>query len=208
MNTPTFPHRGLYAITNGPRADLAAAVEAALMGGARVVQYRDGTTDAARRRSEATALRESCRHHGATLLIEADAELAQAVHADGVHLRRPEDVAAARALLGTGAIIGVSARDSIEIARAAVAAGANYVSFGAFNDSPTIRNAPRASLDLLVQSAALGVPRVAIGGITPDNGQALVAAGADLIASVSCLFGATDIRAMAQQFSALFSADE
>lgn len=208
MNATTFPRHGLYAITNGPRPDLVAAVEAALAGGARVVQYRDGTTDHARRHGEAAALREVCRRHHATLLIESDAELAQATGADGMHLRRPEDVAEARALLGAGAIIGVSARDSMALARAAVAAGANYISFGAFHASPTIHDAPRASLDLLAQSAALGVPRVAIGGVTPDNGRALIAAGADLVASVSCLFGAADVRAMAQRFSALFPAHE
>jgi thiamine-phosphate pyrophosphorylase len=62
-------------------------------------------------------------------------------------------------------------------------------------------------LDLLRQTAALGIPRVAIGGITPDNGRLLIDAGVDFIAAVSAIFGATDVRAAAQRFTDLYSID-
>jgi thiamine-phosphate pyrophosphorylase len=62
-----------------------------------------------------------------------------------------------------------------------------------------------ASIELLRQSAALGVPRVAIGGITPDNGATLVAAGAEFLAVVSALFGAADVRATAERFAGLYA---
>src|SRR6185312_14152545 len=114
-------------------------------------------------------LKQLCDTHAVPLIVNDDVALAFAVGAAGVHLGRDDDdVAAARAALGAGAIIGVSCYDSLERARAAAAAGADYVAFGAFFPSPTKPQAVRASLDLLRQSATLGVPRVAIGGITPD----------------------------------------
>jgi thiamine-phosphate pyrophosphorylase len=200
--------RGLYAITDGPRDGLLDAAAQALAGGARLLQYRDKTHDHPRRRAEADALRQLCRRHGAALIVNDDVELARASQADGVHLGKEDDaLAAARAVLGRDAVIGVSCYDSLERARAAAAAGADYVAFGACFPSPTKPHAPRAPLDLLRQSAALGVPRVAIGGITPDNAPLLVEAGADFLAVISAVFGADDVRAAAQCFARLYPAD-
>ena len=197
--------RGLYAITNGPRPDLPEVVAQALAGGARVLQYRDETQDPARRQNEAAALGQLCRAHGVPLIIDADVALALAVGAGGVHLDDVAAIGSARAALGDQAIIGVSCRDSLERAQAAVRAGASYVSFGAFFHSRTKPLAPRASLDLLRQSAALGVPRVAIGGITPDNGGVLIEAGADYLAAISAVFDASNVRHAAQRISDLYS---
>jgi len=197
--------RGLYAITNGPRPDLPEVAAQALAGGARVLQYRDETQDPARRQHEATALRQLCRAYGVPLIIESDVALALALGADGVHLDDVAGIGSARAALGDQAIIGVSCRDSLERAQVAVHAGANYVSFGAFFRSPTKPLAPRAPIDLLRQSATLGVPRVAIGGITPDNGGSLIEAGADYLAVISAVFGAADVRQAAQRISDLYS---
>jgi len=200
--------QGLYAVTDGPRPDLLDVVAQALAGGARVVQYRDDTDDDLRRRAEAAALTLLCQTHGALLIVDADIPLAKAVGADGVHLG-PEnaDPSVARSQLGADAIIGVSCLASLERATAAAAAAAGYVSFGAFFKSPTKPLAGRASIDLLRQTAALGIPRVAIGGITPDNGRLLVDAGANFIAAVSAVFGAADVRAAAQRFTDLYSID-
>ena len=203
-----FPDRGLYAITDGPRDDLPEVVARALAGGARVLQYRDKTADAARRHAEAIALKRLCDAHAVPLIINDDIALAAAVGAAGVHLGRDDgDVAAARAALGAGAIVGMSCYDSLDRARAAAAAGASYVAFGAFFPSPTKPHAAHASLDLLRQSAALGLPRVAIGGITPDNAPSLVEAGADFLAAISAVFGAADVRAAAQRFARLYPSD-
>lgn len=200
--------RGLYAITDGPRDDLLDVATLALAGGARMLQYRDKTMDYARRHAEAGALRQACRTYGATLIVNDDVALAQAIGADGVHLGKDDDeLAVARATLGSTAIIGVSCYDSIDRARAAVAAGANYIAFGAFFSSPTKPQAPRAMPELLRQSAALGVPRVAIGGITPDNAPALVEAGADFLAVISAVFRAPDVCAAAQRFTRLYPSD-
>ena len=203
-----FPDRGLYAITDGPRDDLRQVVAQALAGGARVLQYRDKTADAARRHAEAVALKQLCDAPAVPLIVNDDVALAAAVGAGGVHLGRDDgDVAAARAVMGAGAIVGVSCYDSLERARAAAAAGADYIAFGAFFPSPTKPHAVRASPDLLRQSATLGLPRVAIGGITPDNAPSLVEAGADLLAVISAVFGAADVRAAAQRFARLYPPD-
>ncbi|TAN16205.1 MAG: thiamine phosphate synthase [Rhodanobacter sp.] len=200
--------RGLYAITDGPRDDLLAVVAQALAGGARLLQYRDLSDDAARRHAEATALMQLCRTHHVPLIIDHDIALAQAVGADGVHLGKDDDdPAAVRAVLGEHAIVGVSCYGSLPRAQAAARAGASYVSFGAFFPSPTKPLAARVPIDLLRQSAALGVPRVAIGGITPDNGASLVEAGADYLAAITAVFAAPDVRAAAQHFADLYPSD-
>ena len=196
---------GLYAITDGPRPDLLDVVAQALAGGARLLQYLDEEWGDTRRHGEATAILRLCRSHGVPLIIHEDIPLAQAVGADGVHIAFSVDgVRAARAALGPDAIIGVACRDSLEHARAAAQAGADYVSFGAMFTSPTKPTATIAPADLLGQSAAFGVARVAIGGITPDNATSLIEAGADYVASISSLFRASDVRREAQRFAQLF----
>ena len=208
MTSTSSADRGLYVITDGPRPDLFQAVKEALLGGARRVQYRDKTHDSERRRHEAGTLLAICREHDVPLIINDDISLAHAIDADGVHLGETDDgIARARDILGSEAIIGVSCYDSLERAQDMAKQGASYVAFGAFFPSPTKPHARRASIDLLRHSAALGIPRVAIGGITPDNGASLVAAGADYLAVISAVFGRPDIRAAAQRFTQLYFPD-
>lgn len=197
--------KGLYAITDGPRPDLEPAVLAALSGGASVVQYRDKTRDRARRSKEAGMLAQACARFGVPLIINDDVDLALECAAAGVHLGADDvDVEVAQRRMGQDAIVGVSCYDSLQRAREMAAQGASYVAFGAFYPSTTKPGARKAGLDLLVESADLGIPRVAIGGISPDNAAALIGAGADCVAVVSALFGAADIQARARQFSQLF----
>lgn len=204
--TPFPPLRGLYAITDGPRADLVEASAAALAGGARLLQYRDKTHDAARRADEARALQALCAAHGVPLIVNDDVELAAAVGAAGVHLGEDDlAVGAARARLGAQAIVGVSCYDSIERARRLAAAGADYLAFGAFFPSPTKPQARRATTGLLRAAKPLGLPLVAIGGITPDNAAPLVDAGADCLAVISALFAHADVQTQARRFSHLFA---
>jgi thiamine-phosphate pyrophosphorylase len=88
----------------------------------------------------------------------------------------------------------------------AVHQGADYVAFGAFFASSVKPGAVRASIDMLRQAkAGLHLPIVAIGGITQQNGAALVEAGADALAVISALWNAPDIEASARGFSTLFS---
>jgi thiamine-phosphate pyrophosphorylase len=205
MAHPLLTRNGLYAITDGPRDDLVAACEAAIEGGAVLLQYRDKTGDAARRLAEARALAELCAQRRIALIVNDDVDLALASGAMGVHLGENDaDIASARAKLGPCTIIGVSCYDSIERARALAAAGADYLAFGAFHPSPTKPNARKATPSLLREAQFLGVPLVAIGGITPENGAALVEAGANYLAAISAVFGAPDVRAAVRSCAALF----
>lgn len=203
----TLPRNGIYAITDGQPQRLIERSEQALAGGVAMIQYRDLSKDHPRRLAEASALAALCARYGRPLIIDHDLALARAVGAAGVHLSQADgDPAAARAVLGADSIVGVSCYASAELATAAAHAGASYVSFGAFFPSPTKPDAGRAPLDLLRQTAALGIARVAIGGITPDNGRLLIDAGADFIATVSAIYGANDTRAAAADMAALFTA--
>lgn len=199
--------RGLYAITDGAllAGRLLPAVEAALAGGARVLQYRDKSGDAARRRQEATDLLALCRRLRVPLLINDDVELALAVGADGVHLGRGDGpLRAARERLGPDAIIGATCHDSLDFAAEARAAGASYLAFGAMYPSATKPGATAATPATLSAARRLGLPVVAIGGITADNAAPVIAAGADCVAVISDLWTATDITARARALSDLF----
>ena len=186
--------RGVYLITPD-ETDSARLLERVrpLLARTRWLQYRNKAVDAPTRLAQATALQALCAEAGVPLIINDDAALAQQVGAAGVHLGEDDgDIAAARALLGPQAIIGASCYDEFERAQRAVVAGASYVAFGAFFPSRSKITPRRASPELLRQSAALGVPRVAIGGLTPDNSRPVVEAGADLIAVISGVFSEAD----------------
>ena len=202
-----MPLRGLYAISDGPRADLLDVCAAALAGGARALQYRDKSADTSRRLDEARALRALGARYRVPLIVNDDVELAIAAGADGVHLGEHDaSLAQARARLGARAVVGVSCYDSLERARHYAAAGADYLAFGTFFPSPTKPNARRATADLLREARPLGKPLVAIGGITHDNAHIPIDAGADCIAVISALFGAIDVAASACAFATLFDA--
>ena len=126
--------RGLYAITpeHADGARLLSEVEAALVGGCRIVQHRDKTSAMPERVARARALRDLTRRHGARLLINDDIALAFLVEADGVHLGKDDgNLMAARALLGPNRILGASCYADFAAAQAAAAAGGDYVGFGA-----------------------------------------------------------------------------
>ena len=198
--------RGLYLITpDDPDPSQLFARTRPLLAFASCLQLRNKAMDADALRVAGIALRSACTDAGVPLLINDDAALAAELGADGVHLGEHDgDIASARRLLGDDAIIGASCYDDIERARRLAAEGASYLAFGAFFPSPTKPNARRASLQLLRDSAHLGLPRVAIGGITPDNAPSLVDAGADLVAVISGVFDAPDPVAAARAYLSLF----
>lgn len=202
--------KGLYAITPdcSDTQELLRRVRLALEGGVGVLQYRNKAADDALRLEQARALRELTREFAVPLIVNDEVHLAVQVEADGVHLgEADESLAAARAVLGPGKIIGVSCYNRLSLAQEAVRAGADYVAFGAFFLSTVKPGAVSANIELLHQARALDVPLVAIGGITTANGAALVQARADALAVISALFDAPDIRVAAQNFSKLFSQD-
>lgn len=205
-----LPETGLYAITDRALtadAHLISSIEQALAGGAALVQYRDKSADHPRRREQAGALAILCRGYAVPLIINDDVELAAEVEADGVHLGQDDPaLAVARARLGARAIIGVSCYNSLERARQAADAGADYLAFGRFFPSSSKPLAVQAHPELLRQARReFCLPLAAIGGITPANGGELLAAGANFLAVIHGLFGQADIRAAARAYADLFS---
>jgi thiamine-phosphate pyrophosphorylase len=192
--------RGLYAITPetlDPES-LAKKVGEALEGGIALLQYRRKTRSST---TEAAALLRLARSHDVPFIVNDDVELAIEVGADGVHLGRDDgDISFARDKLK---MVGASAYGSLERARQAAGAGADYVAFGSVFASPTKPAAVRAPLSLFGHE--LGVPLCAIGGITLDNAPQVIQAGASLLAVISDLFDASDTRARARAYGRLFS---
>ena len=199
---------GLYLVTPDwpDTAALLAAVSAVLPSRPALVQYRNKLADAALKREQAGRLLAACRAAGVPLVINDDLALAIEIGADGAHLGRDDgDPAAARRALGAGRILGVSCYDEWSRAVAGAAAGVDYVAFGAMFPSPTKPAAVLAPLELLGRARhELGLPVVAIGGITLDNARLLVAAGADLLAVISDVFSAPDPAARAAAYVGLF----
>jgi thiamine-phosphate pyrophosphorylase len=208
-NRRQFNIAGLYAITPD-LADtelLCQMVEASILGGARIVQYRNKVADQKLRIQQSLALLEVCRKHEIPLIINDHVTLCLEINADGVHIGGDDgDIAAIKNMIGEDKILGVSCYGEFARAEAAEKAGADYVAFGACFPSSTKPNAPRAELDLFTQAKKLNLPSVAIGGITLENAASVAEAGADAIAVIGELFKQEHdkIRATAQQFSSIF----
>jgi thiamine-phosphate pyrophosphorylase len=190
--------RGLYAIT--PQGVDTGKVRLALEGGVSLLQYRNKQRD----RAHAAAVVGLARQFAIPVIINDDIELALELDAAGVHLGRDDgDLRKARERL-KGKLLGASCYNDVRLARAAVDAGADYVAFGSVFSSPTKPAAVRAPLSLFKDARALGVPLCAIGGITLQNAAELVAAGADMLAVISDLFEARDVRSRAADYGKLF----
>ncbi|MFZ9194766.1 MAG: thiamine phosphate synthase [Burkholderiales bacterium] len=199
---------GLYAITPdlADTDDLLYRVRAAIAGGSRVVQYRNKTADPQLRLTQARALQALCAARGVPLIINDHLDVALAVDSAGLHLGGDDgDIAAARARLGAGKLLGASCYDRLELAEAALAAGADHIAFGSFFASSVKPNAVRPPLDLVTRAKKrFNVPVVGIGGITPSNAPQLIRAGIDAVAIISAVFAAPDIEATAREFQSLF----
>ena len=201
--------RGLYAITDStllPQDRLIKAVEQAIKGGSNIIQYRDKDSTSKVRMEQALELAKLCETYQTTFIINDDIELAKKVGADGVHLGKDDaSLKEARKYLGSQSIIGVSCYNSLEQAHEAQKSGADYIAFGSFYSSPTKPDAVEASLELLHEAKRqLRIPLVAIGGITPDNGAALIDAGANMLAVIHAVFGQDDIMQASERFADLF----
>jgi len=205
--------KGLYAISDQhllTEAQFAHSIEAALKGGAKVVQYRDKSENQTRRQQQAQTVVTLCKQYQASSIINDDIELALKVRANGVHLGLEDgSLQQARTRLGTQAIIGITCYNDLRRAIQAEQQGANYVAFGRFFSSSTKPDATPATLELLQQARReISLPICAIGGITVENAPPLLVAGADLLAVVNALFAHQEIGKIEQQsrrFSDLFS---
>ena len=201
--------QGIYIITDSVllQGRLVASVEAALQGGAQIVQYRYKSSDSAKRLHQAQQLKQLCQHYNIPLIINDDLELAAQLDV-GVHLGQQDgSITLARQRLGAKAIIGATCHNSLEFAQQAAQQGASYLAFGAFYPSSTKPLAQLAQLDTLTQAQHLfNLPVVAIGGITLDNAMPLINAGANYVAVISDIFArpVEEIRQRTQSFNQLF----
>lgn len=204
-----WPGKGLYAITPEGLTEAACLekVSVALEAGLGALQYRDKSGTWASRLRLALRLGELCRAARIPLIINDDLALAIESGADGVHLGRDE-----MHLLETAAstsprlLVGVSCYNDLTRARDAIARGADHIAFGSFYPSRTKPAAVHCGLPVLrTAREELGVPIVAIGGITPENGRAVIDAGANYLAAISSVFDAGDIARAVRRYAELFA---
>ena len=179
-----FPDRLARALDAGPVA---------------AFQFRVKDVDQHQAAALAEPLQRICAERDVAFIVNDSIALAKRLGADGVHLGQDDgDPREARRLLGPGAQIGVTVHDSKHLAMEAGEAGADYVAFGAFYPTTTkeVRHRPDPSI-LDWWSTIFEIPCVAIGGITPDNGRALVEAGADFLAVCGAVWNAPEGEAQA-----------
>ncbi|ORU94465.1 MAG: thiamine phosphate synthase [Cycloclasticus sp. symbiont of Poecilosclerida sp. M] len=208
MMSNKLPNHGLYAITpdNLEAEELYLKVEQALTGGIAILQYRDKTSAEKEKLSRAKVLQKLCLQNAVPLIINDDPHLALACKAQGVHLGQNDgSIETARGLLGENAIIGATCHHDVSLALNAQQQGADYVAFGRFFRSSTKPGKPLATPAILANARkSIRIPIVAIGGITLDNAQPIINAGAGFIAVVEGVFSSKNYLETCKKFSALF----
>jgi thiamine-phosphate pyrophosphorylase len=183
---------GLYLVT--PDWDdtdkLIEVSELALQGGAALLQYRHKTANAALRKKQATALLELCRRYHRPFLINDHIDLCIELDADGIHVGGLDaSIEQARAAVGPNKIVGATCYGDIQLAHKAKQQGASYVAFGGFYSSGIKKYPVTTPLNIVALSkSTIELPTVVIGGMTLENCQPLIAAGADMVAVISSVY--------------------
>lgn len=208
------PIRGLYAVLDPsvvlagckPEGTLDAALDAALGGGCRLVQYRDKAAPARLLLARARRFAGACREAGAAFVVNDRLDVALLAGADGCHLGQDDlPIPAARRISPPGFLLGASTHGAQE-ARRAEAEGADYVACGAVFPTGTKGDAvaPRGTALVSEVAGAVSVPVVAIAGITRANVSRVLRAGADAFAVISDLFAGNDVRERTREFLSLW----
>jgi len=206
--THTIPLAGLYVIldpTVRPGRPLTEVLDAAAAGGARIFQYRNKTASMKDAYDEAMSLRTRAKKLGVLFLVNDRCDLALAIDADGVHLGQSDlPYLSARRLLGPEKRIGVSTHNAGHV-RDAERLGPDYIGFGPiFAPASKADHDPVVGLEGLRSIRALtSLPVFAIGGIQLQHVRPLMDAGANGIAVVSAVVGASDVSAEVARFSGL-----
>ncbi|QMU55974.1 MAG: thiamine phosphate synthase [Candidatus Mycalebacterium zealandia] len=203
---PAFKLRGLYAITDSKliaENGFAETVEAAIKGGATIIQLREKNSEKAEIIRKGKMLAEITQKYKIPLIINDSPEITKKTGADGVHLGGEDgNVKNARKLLGENAIIGVSCYGEIERGIASEKAGANYVAFGTPYFTPTKPDRVPTPFEVLKEAKAkLKIPVFAIGGITPENVADVLKTGVDGIAVITAIFGEEDTEKAARRLT-------
>lgn len=192
----------LYLITDRKqtKSSLSDAVRLALLGGVRAVQLREKDLPIRELLALAQELRTLTREFGARLFINDQVDIALSVEADGVHLgHQSMPVEAVRKIAGNRMLVGVSTHSADE-ARAAEAAGADFVTFGPIYETPSKKalGAPVGLEALRDARKAVDIPIFALGGIKRNNIGHVLWAGAYGVAMISTIFCAEDIQKAAR----------
>ncbi|TFW26549.1 thiamine phosphate synthase [Duganella callida] len=201
---------GLYLVTpdwNATDRLLAVTGQALRAGPIALLQYRHKEATPALRREQASALLALCRRYHVPFIVNDFADLCAEIDADGVHLGGADaQVAEVRARLGRDKIIGASCYGELPRALDAQQAGASYVAFGGFYPSKVKKYAVTTPVEILDQArAAIRVPTVVIGGMTPHNAAPLVARGAHMVAAISSVYQAESVAAAVRDFLSLYT---
>lgn len=193
----------LYAVTDRSwtgKQSLYEQIEEALKGGVTMVQLREKLLSEDELVAEAIQIKELCHRYEVPLIINDNVDAALKSGADGVHVGIEDaPVSKIRKRAGDDFIIGATAKTT-EQAKAAEAAGADYLGVGAVFPSPTKKNAIRITpQDLREICGSVAIPAVAIGGITGDNVSEIKGGGMAGVAVVSAIFAAQDIQKAAAE---------
>lgn len=193
----------LYAVTDRSwtgKQSLYEQIEEALKGGVTMVQLREKLLSEDELVAEAIQIKELCHRYEVPLIINDNVDAALKSGADGVHVGIEDaPVSKIRKRAGDDFIIGATAKTT-EQAKAAEAAGADYLGVGAVFPSPTKKNAIRITpQDLREICGSVAIPAVAIGGITEDNVSQIKGGGMAGVAVVSAIFAAQDIQKAAAE---------
>lgn len=204
--------QGLYLVTPNwdDTAKMIDITRRALDAGAAMVQYRHKEADQQLRRQQGGALLALCRSYRRSLIINDHIGLCLELGADGVHVGGTDlSVRQAREALGPDRIVGASCYGDLQLAHAAERDGATYAAFGGFYPSPVKKYTFTTDPELVrTARAALSVPLVVIGGMTPSNAAPLVERGADMVAAITSIYGSDDPAGAVNAFRALFPRSE
>jgi thiamine-phosphate pyrophosphorylase len=200
-------YKGFYFITDSSltKKGIVSDAEAAIKGGATIVQYREKCMDTGPMIDKALQLKDICAGKAA-LIINDRVDIALAVNADGVHLGQTDmDYKNARRLLGNSKVIGVTVHN-LEEAKAAEAMGADYLGVSPVFHTDTKGDAgPAAGLGTLREiRAGTSLPIAAIGGIKLENLREVLDAGADTVCAMSATIG-KDVESKVREFSDIIS---
>ena len=201
--------RGLYLITDEtltPYERIEEYLIPAFEGGTRILQLRDKHLDDEALFPVAERIQALCREFGVTFIINDRIDLANELNADGLHIGRDDEgYELARRILGRKKIIGVSCYGDLFRAKEMEHKGADYVAFGSFFTSSTKPQAPTISSSLMGEAKRMiRIPVCGIGGITAENASLLANQGADMLAVISDVWCAPDIKARCELLSGLF----
>jgi thiamine-phosphate pyrophosphorylase len=196
----------LYLCTDGRRAqgDLAPFLDAVLGHGVDIVQLREKGLEAVEELALLEVFAAACARHGALLAVNDRADVALAAGADVLHLGQDDlPVEVARRILGPGPVIGRSSHSPAQASAAAAEAGTDYFCAGPVWETPTKAGRPGTGTGLLSHVAGLGTERpwFAIGGISFERLDAVLAAGASRVVVVRAITAADDPGAAAAAFA-------